>query len=257
MALKSNFVQSHSSHVFNKTDDTDYSERDNYFIQCLKAVESVMDIDAYIVDYKNERFLYATKNSSILMGNKLEEINSYGFLYYDKIVHPDDVNMFIPINAKVFDFFYSVPPSKRVGFYYTFDLRLRNKNHKPILVNHKITMLDLAGDGVIRLGLCVISYPTNDKPGNVYIKINDNSIVYQYMASTNKFVEVKTQKLTSKAMAVLELASSGKTEAEIAAILKISLHTVKYHKKTIFTKIGVKNTTEAIQWVNNQKRLTK
>ena len=42
-----------------------------------------------------------------------------------------------------------------------------------------------------------------------------------------------------------------------AVILGISLPTVKYHKKKIFARIGVKNTAEAIQWMNNQKKLVK
>lgn len=70
-------------------------------------------------------------------------------------------------------------------------------------------------------------------------------------------MEVKTQRLTSKAMMILKLASNGKTETEMAGILGISLPTVKYHKKKIFARIGVKNTAEAIQWMNNQKKLVK
>ena len=58
-------------------------------------------------------------------------------------------------------------------------------------------------------------------------------------------------------MTILKLASNGKTETEIAEILGISIPTVKYHKKKIFARIGVKNTAEAIQWMNNQKKLVK
>ena len=43
----------------------------------------------------------------------------------------------------------------------------------------------------------------------------------------------------------------------MAVILGISLPTFKYHKKKIFARIGVKNTAEAIQWMNNQKKLVK
>ncbi len=256
---KSKFVQTHPSHFFDKSDTFDYSERDHYFIQCLKAIEALMDIDAYILDYKNEEILYATKDCSIYSGNSLENIKKQGLHYYDKIIVSDDVDMLIPTNSIVFDFFYSLPMNKRRNFngYYTHDFRIRNKKGKIILINHKITILDLTNDGKIRLGLCVISYPTNDKPGNAYLKMNDNSVVYQYMPSANKFVEVKTQKLTSRAMTILKLASNGKTEAEIAKQLDISIFTVKYHKKKIFSRIGVKNIAEAIQWMNNQKKLVK
>lgn len=259
MITKSTFVQSHPSHVFTPEESFDYSERNQHFIQCLKALEALMDIDAYVLDYENEKILYATKGSSLFSGNRLEDIKREGYLYFEKFMHEDDVKMIAPCNTKVFEYFYSLPLNKRLNFngYFTHDMRIRDKRGKMILINQKITILDLTNDGVIRLGLCVISYPTAEKPGNAYLKLNDNSVVWQYMPSTDKFVEVKTQRLTSKAMTILKLASNGKTETEMAEILGISLPTVKYHKKKIFARIGVKNTAEAIQWMNNQKKLVK
>lgn len=259
MKTKSTFVQLHPSHVFSPEGSFDYSEKNQHFIQCLKAFEALMDIDAYVLDYENEKILYATKGSSLFSGNHLEDIKREGYLYFERFMHERDIEMIAPCSAKVFEYFYSLPLHKRLKFngYFTHDMRIRDKRGKTILINQKITILDLTNDGVIRLGLCVISYPTAEKPGNAYLKLNDNSVVWQYIPSTDKFVEVKTQKLTSKAMTILKLASNGKTEIEMAEILGISLPTVKYHKKKIFACIGVKNIAEAIQWMNNQKKLVK
>lgn len=259
MITKPTFVQLHPSHKFDGGDSFDYSERNQYFIKCLKSLESLMDIDAYILDYENEKILYATKGSSLFLESYLENIKREGYIYFKKFMYEGDVQMIARCNAKVFEFFYSLPLHKRLKFngYFTYDISIRDRKGKMNLINKKITILDLTNDGVIRLGLCIISYPTTEKPGNAYLKLNDNSIVLQYMPSTDKFVEVKTQRLTSKAMTILKLASNGKTEMEISEILGISLPTVKYHKKKIFARIGVKNTAEAIQWMNNQKRLVK
>lgn len=259
MRTKATFLQSQPSHVFDTEDGFDYSERDRHFIQCLKSLESLMDIDAYILDYKNEEVLYATKGSTLFLENHLEDIKRKEYFYFEKFIHEEDVKVIAPCSEKVFEYFYSLPLHKRLKFngYFTHDMRISDRRGKMILINQKITILDLTNNGVIRLALCVISYPTAEKPGNAYLKLNDNSVVWQYMPSTNKFVEVKTQKLTSNAMKILKLASSGKTEVEMADILGISLPTVKYHKKKIFARIGVKNTAEAIQWMNNQKKLVK
>lgn len=259
MITKPAFVQLHPSHTFDAEDCFDYSERNRHFIQCLKSLEALMDLDAYILDYENERILYATKGSSLFLESYLEDIRREGYLYFKKFMQEEDVEMIALCNAKVFEYFYSLPLHKRLKFsgYFTYDMKIRDRKGKVNLINKKITILDLTNDGVIRLGLCVISYPTTEKPGNAYLKLNDNSIVLQYMPSIDKFVEVKTQRLTSKAMTILKLASNGKTEAEISDLLGISLPTVKYHKKKIFDRLGVKNTAEAIQWMNNQKRLVK
>ena len=252
---QNHFVQSHPCHVFSEDDRTDYASRDRYFIRCLKAMEVLADTDAYIIDYKNRRILYATRGSRICFPDGNGEFPDFDFL--DRMIVPEDLAAISVINSKVYDFFYSLPIKRRIHCYFTQDFRIRTASNRTVLINHKGTALDMTQDGALRLTLCVISYPTHDKPGNSYLKMTDNHTVYEFIKTSRKFVEVKTQKLTSKAIQVLKLAGNGKTEPEIAQELGISVHTVKYHKKRIFTQTGARNTAEAIQWLNNQKAMIK
>ena len=191
-----------------------------------------MDIDAYIFDLKNRRILYATKGSLILLGKN--PLNSDGYLgldYMDKMIHSEDLPNIADINRIVYDFFYALPENRRLNGYFTQDFRVQMKPNKTVLINNRGTVLDLTKDGVLRLTLCVISHPTGNKSGNAHIKMTDTNTVYEFIKSAQKFIEVKTQKLTYKAASVLELASNGKSEAQIAETLGISINTVKYHKK--------------------------
>lgn len=52
---KNTFIQTHSMQSTLKSDITDYSEKNNHFIQCLKAMEAMTDLDAYIWDIKINR----------------------------------------------------------------------------------------------------------------------------------------------------------------------------------------------------------
>ena len=255
--MKEHFVQWHPLHIFSEDDKTNYSDRDACFIQSLKRMEQIMDINAYIIDFKNQRILYATKGCSIFLGNTQIDSNSYkGLKCMDRIIHPEDLTHLATINRIVYDFFYALPEERRLKGYFTQDFRVQVNPNKTVLINHRGTVLDLTKDGVLRLTLCVISHPTGNKPGKAYIKMTDTNTAYEYIQSAQKFIEVKTQKLTSKSTSVLELASNGKSEAQIAEILGISINTVKYHKKKIFAQTETKNITEAVQWMNNQKRLT-
>ncbi len=251
------FVQSHPLHVFSEEDTTDYSKRDEYFIQSLKAMENVMDIDAYIIDYKNQKILYATKGSTLETDRHFERNEVVGLSHLDNLIADENLSMLSTIHFKVYDFMYSLSENRRRSGYFTIDYRIKTRSNKAVLINHKTSILDLTDDGALRLALCIISYPTSDKQGNAYIKMTDTNTVYEFMVASQKFVEVKTQKLTSKATRILELASNGKDRNQIAKELGISVNTVKYHKKKIFSQIGVKNTPEAIQWINNQKKLVK
>ncbi len=52
--------------------------------------------------------------------------------------------------------------------------------------------------------------------------------------------------LTEREVAVLQLLAYGLTNKQIAARLKISAHTVKFHVSSIFTKLGTTNRVETV-----------
>lgn len=216
-----------------------------------------MDIDAYIIDYMNKRVLYATKGCSAYFGREVNEQSFFGIGQLDKIIVQEEVLRISTVNSKVYDFCYSLPLERRLKLTFTQNYKIKAQNGNTVLINHRGSILSLTEKGALRLTLCVISLPTSDKVGNSYIKMLDTGAVYEFIPSSQRFVEVKTQKLTSKADMVIKLASKGKTEVEIAKELKISINTVKYHKRQIFARLGVKNIAEAIQWTNNQKKMIK
>ncbi|MCD8167517.1 MAG: helix-turn-helix transcriptional regulator [Bacteroides sp.] len=252
---KRHFVQSHPLHDYLEESGKDYSGKDGYLIQSLQAMETVMDLDAYIIDYIGQRVLYATRNS-IIRTQWERAGRSLSVDFFEGLILPEDLERISEVNPKVYEFLYNLPVKRRKEMYFTQDFRVWGKNRKPVLINHRGTILDLTESGSLRLTLYINSYPTHDQPGNSYIKLTGSHKVYEYIAASGRFVEVKTQKITSKALAVLELAGSGKSESGIAELLGISVHTVKYHKKKIFAQTGTKNTAEAIQWMNNQKKLS-
>lgn len=54
--------------------------------------------------------------------------------------------------------------------------------------------------------------------------------------------------LTNREREILMLIRMGKTNAEIAGHLELSINTVKTHAKNLFRKLGVRNRTEASLW---------
>lgn len=58
-------------------------------------------------------------------------------------------------------------------------------------------------------------------------------------------MQILKGQLTPREKEVLERASEGQTNAEVAAALGITTHAVKFHLNSIFRKLGVRNRTEA------------
>lgn len=251
------FMQKHPNEIFADEDKIDYSERNKCFIQSLKTMENLMDINAFIIDNQNKQILHATQECFSLFTQKATEKKHLEFDFLDNFVCPQEIHRIAKMNFIILDFFYSLPKKRRKHFHCTHDFRLQIGN-RITLMNIKLSVLDITEGGELRLSLCVLNHtPIHNKSCNTYIKMLDTGTVYELIPSSLKFVEVKTQKLTSKANLIIKLASNGKTEVEIAQELKISINTVKYHKRQIFARIGVKNIAEAIQWANKQKKIIK
>lgn len=177
---------------------------------------------------------------------------------YASIILEDDCRMIETVNRKWLDFLYSLPVERRKCGYLTYDVRVRIKDDdQPILINLKLSPLELDSNGICHLILCILSRSVNKMSGNIYLKMNDTSLVYGFNIDKEKFFEIQSQLLTDRGYEILDRASRGKTEMQIAIELGICLDTVKSHKRKIFKSLGVANIKEAIQWLNNQKYLSK
>lgn len=54
--------------------------------------------------------------------------------------------------------------------------------------------------------------------------------------------------LSAREREVLRVASDGLTNAQIAVVLGVTVHTVKFHLASIYRKLGAANRTDAIVW---------
>jgi DNA-binding NarL/FixJ family response regulator len=62
--------------------------------------------------------------------------------------------------------------------------------------------------------------------------------------------EAAAAPLSHRETEVITLLSSGRENAEIAAVLGVSVHTVERHVANIFIKIAVRNRAEATAWAH-------
>ena len=65
----------------------------------------------------------------------------------------------------------------------------------------------------------------------------------------NGWTDGRARGLSQRELEVLEIASRGDTNAEIAGELGVSVHAVKFHLGSIYRKLGVGNRTEAAVWL--------
>lgn len=234
-------------------DDCDKEIDDSQNMNYLQALNCLTNNVFYIFDYTRNKLIYPDDLIEFL-GHKFPLTNQ-GYQFYEKYVHPDDLKMLIKINKLAFDFFYTLKPEQKKYVNIVYDIRLKEINGTYVLVNHHLTPLTLATDGRIAQALCLISSACYQHPGNIFIKLNHSKMVLEYNSELDRFVENKLQNITQQESFILKQLAQGFTETQVAEQSKLSINTIKFHKKNLFKKLGIDNITSALQWFNIYKKL--
>jgi len=226
-----------------------------YMTYTLDAISRSSGQGLYVIDYCKECFLYVSPNSLFLNGYTVEQVMKMGYLYYEKNLPPEDVDMLLEINSSGFEFFYKQPVEERLKFTISYDFRLIRPNNLHLMVNHKLTPILLTPQGDIWLSLCVVSLSTRNEPGNVFI--NKDGILHRYAYSFEgrKWKEDEIISLSNREIEILRLSMHGLSNDQIAETAFIDINTVKFHKKNIFLKLNVKNIAKAIVFAQNNNIL--
>lgn len=226
-----------------------------YFLKILDAVSRASGQSLYVIDYYKKGFLYVSSNPLFLCGYSAEEVTKMGYLFYEKILPPEDLNMLLEINQKGFSFFYKQPIEDRIKFTISYDFRLIQQNKRTTMVNHKLTPIMLTPQGDIWLALCVVSLSSQTEPGNVFINKDGVLQRYSYSFMGKKWKESEIITLSEREKEVLQFSTQGFSNEQIAETICIDVNTVKFHKKKVFQKFNVKNITEAIIFAHNNNLL--
>lgn len=122
-----------------------------------------------------------------------------------------------------------------------------------MLVHHEITPLQLARDGRIWLGLCLVSLSSKTKSGNIEIYRQWDNSRWHYHMENKKWVQSAGIELKDYEKEILLLSAQGYTMNEISTHIHKSVDTIKGYKRLLFEKLNVGNTTEAIGFAIQHK----
>lgn len=208
----------------------------------------------YIIDYFKQNILYHSDGFTSLRNPNTPEVgNSNEKLYFDLIPN-EEIGMLREIMRTGFDFFNKMPISKRYNFTLSYDFHIKG-NNKLRLVNHHLTPLKLTQDGQLWLALCTISTSAQKEHGHILIMETGSDKYYEYSLCQRKWQEKEYAKLSRTECEVLALSAQGLTMEHIADMIFKSVDAIKACKKMLFSKLGVKNTTQALSYAINYKKL--
>ena len=232
--------------IFNKThdrgNDTNLSQG---HIEILNAFSKIIEHSFFVVDFYQREFKYVSTNPLFLCGHSAAEVFEMGYAYFREVVVAEDLELIIEAEKKGYEFFARFSAEEKMDSAIAFDYRLKQPGGNTILVTQNNTPIFLT-EGKIRFILCTITLSTIGKPGRMIVVGDGVPQLYKYSFKTRRWKTVSPVQLSKRENEIMLLAAQGCSNESIANALFIDISTVKFHKRNIFTKLGAKNTIEAI-----------
>lgn len=101
------------------------------------------------------------------------------------------------------------------------------------------------------LALCVVSLSTKTVPGVITTMMDGELFEFNFSPETNELIRKETVSLSKREKEVLQISAQGFSNKQIGDKLFIDINTVKFHKRNIYSKLDVKNITEAVTFAQN------
>lgn len=224
------------------------STSDKYF-NVLKAVSETSLGSVYIADLKTKKLEFISENPLLFSGFGSAEVEKMGYSFFRKYTKKEDLEILKKVSTYGLKFFECLSPEEKKVHTITYDFHLKYTNSVDVLVNHRITPIELCDDGEISKIVCIVSYSLNRTAGNIRIISNTSESYWKYNLFTGKWTEESKVALKLREIEIIRLYLQGLKIEEIAEQLFVSPSTIKFHRSKLFERIGVKNIIEAISYV--------
>lgn len=237
-----------------KIPEADYQQQKDY-LEAVKAFARLTYESVYVINYERMTFEYVSENPLFLSGYSADEVMKLGYEFYFKNVPEKDLTLLNRINEAGFDFYNNLPDEERMLYSITYDFHLRNKDNTPVLINHKLTPLQLTSDKKIWKAMCIVSISHHKNPGNICIYKQGTREIWMLDLQTNTWDKSEKPQLSKRETEVLRLHAQGLTINEIAEKIAVSPDTVKYYRRRIFERLNVENMVEALSYAIHNKMI--
>lgn len=231
--------------------ELDYGRTQEY-VRAAEAFSRSVYQSVYIIDYFRRKFLFVSPNSLLLCGLSSEQMMKLNYKFYLEYVPAEEPAMLLEFNREGFAFYETVPVEERSDWWTQYDFHIVNAGRR-ILVNHKLTPLEVTSDGRVWLALCVISASNHTMPGHMEMHRVGSPEFFEYNRAARRWDRRRIPALTDGEKLVITLSIQGFTMVEIAESMCLSPDTIKKYRKQIFEKLGVRNISEAIVAATNNK----
>jgi DNA-binding CsgD family transcriptional regulator len=210
-----------------------------------------MGIGVYMLNYETASYLYVNNAMSKIYGIEKDVFLKSDLRILDQTIHPDDLIHFLQIITKTASLLLK--------------MSFKEKTESKLKVFYRIKLANGSYSWCMQMNQVI--HQTNTEKlidfGTV-ILMPENQVIHKvvgYLSRGDKTIEINSSAynsgvldaLTRREKEVLTYVSKGKSSHEIAVLLKLSVQTVKIHRKNILKKLDVNSSIQAIAMMESIK----
>jgi len=210
----------------------DYSKLDDYIVG-LNAFAFTAKKCFFVFDFYRHNFLHIKSYNEYF--TEIPPRITEPYLFFNKKLLAEDVEFLYQIHHRAFAYMknYKASETKKTTLFY--NLRMINCFGDYAMTNIHINVLETDRQGNIWLALYVVEKSESENFVIPQLTLPDN---YRYVFELNKQILAQ---LTASERSIAKLFFGNTTQNEIAKITHKSIHTVKSHMSSIYTKLKVSN----------------
>ena len=201
-----------------------------------------------IIDFQNRNFYDVTDHGFFLCGYSRSEAKSMGYQFFDEIIHPEDLFLWVEMHNKTLKYLHEQDFGAEEVLYFLCTIRIKSSFQfrktpyymmsyvrlRPVFVNHKL-----------KYGLCFFTASAVKTSGNLCVYLRGERIYREYSFTIKKWTDRNMLKLSQREREILMLTQQGLNREETANTLCVSDKTIKNTINRLLKKCDTKRITQA------------
>lgn len=217
----------------------------------MQTLESMTSGCFYMIDYRTCRLIYTSGYIPFMESDFGKSGHTISTEDIERAIDNDERMKLVRAHCAKNQFLASIPVENRMDMVFHTDLRLRSRDRVEQTLHLKCIPQAFTKNGLPWLEIYTVTFSPNRNTGMLMMTDKKLHANYLYDSRTGTWNKLRNHNLSMMEWRILSLSSQGKSELEISTLLFHSVSSIKKTKKSIFGKLGVKNTIEALQMAQN------
>ena len=242
------FVFLQSKTINNTNMYTVYNDINKPYIEMAMSLSAMTHYGVYLFETKSGKVVYMDDSAMQFLNLKKGDMKESGFTLVKGAIRDDEKSLTESFIADIRTRRSMMPKNKTEKALFYINHHVKNSN---VMLSHKLSLLDLDAKGESRLLLGTVTSSIYKLDPVITFKTTGSDNVYQFEPTEKKWNKLTPVSLTEHEKTMLRLTMQGYSLNEIGKIMFKSTESVKYYRRQVFRKLGVKNISEAIAYAIN------